>query len=81
MEHNLYQTTHIYTSACCEAYRKAHCDYSLLYINIVKKQKILNIIRKTPNFFVIREESQYIYGEISKYCHFLTHLKEWVSVV
>ena len=49
--HKLYHTIHIYTSACREAYRKAHCDYSLLYINIVKKQKNLNIIRKNTKFF------------------------------
>ena len=41
----------------------------LLYINIVKKQKNSNIIRKNTKKFVIREKSQYIYGEISKYCH------------
>lgn len=51
MEHKLYQTIHIYTSACCEVCRKVHCDYRFLYINIAKKQKILNIIRKnTKNF-------------------------------
>ena len=54
--HKLYHTIHIYTSACREAYRKAHCDYSLLYINIVKKQKNSNIIRKSKKIFLSLEK-------------------------
>ena len=54
--HNLYQTIHIYTSACCEVCGKVHCDYRLLYINTPKKQNSQYYKKKYKKYFVIREK-------------------------